>query len=247
MLIRPYLRASTQDQDAGRAKASLAEFIDKRGGTVGAWYTENRSGRSTDRPELRRLLDDSGKGDVLLVESVDRLTRLPAEEWKSLRHEIEDKGLRVVALDLPSTHAVLDADASGDDLTGRIMEAMNSMLLEICAAQAAADYEMRRRRQAEGIAKARADDRYKGRPIDHKLHERILALREGGHSIRETARLAGCSPTTVQRALKQQVKPPETDLVAEIKAQGERAIRTEADLLARFRSRTEKTKQRNKA
>lgn len=48
-------------------------------------YLENASGATTDRPELLRLLKDARKGDVLLVESIDRLSRLPVEDWQKLK------------------------------------------------------------------------------------------------------------------------------------------------------------------
>jgi DNA invertase Pin-like site-specific DNA recombinase len=202
MMIRAYLRASTTSQDADRARASLEEFVASKGHRVAAWYSENASGRTSDRAELRRLLDDSHPGDVLLVEGVDRLTRLPSDSWRTLRQEIEELGIRVVSLDLPSTHVVLSSDDQRDELSARILNATNGMLLEVIAAQAAADYETRRRRQMQGIEKAKRQGKYRGRQIDQKLHDRIVTLLKDDLSVRKTADLAGCSPGTVQRVKK---------------------------------------------
>ena len=198
-MIRAYLRASTSGQDAQRAREALQTFVDGHNERVAAWYCENASGRSTERRELTRLLDDAHAGDVLLVESVDRLTRLPADQWASLKRDIEARGLLVVAVDLPTTHAAMKPASATDDLTRRIMDATNGMLLEIVAAQAAADYETRRRRQAEGIEKAKRQGKYRGRPIDSRTHARVAAILRDGHSVRQTAALAGVSPSTVQR------------------------------------------------
>jgi DNA invertase Pin-like site-specific DNA recombinase len=85
ILARLYLRASTDEQDAGRARASLEAFAAERSLVVAATYAENESGASLDRPELFRLLADSRPGDVLLVEQVDRLSRLTAADWERLR------------------------------------------------------------------------------------------------------------------------------------------------------------------
>ena len=71
MFIRAYLRASTDEQDANRAKDQLRAFAAERGLTVAAWYTENESGAQLARPELFRLLNDACPGDVLLVEESD--------------------------------------------------------------------------------------------------------------------------------------------------------------------------------
>ena len=198
-MIRCYLRASTTDQDADRARESLEQFVASHGERVAAWYVETESGRKASRGELQRLLDDAHNGDVLLVESVDRLSRLPAAEWRSLKADIEARGLMVVAIDLPTTHAAMKPSDPTDDLTRRILDATNGMLLEIVAASAASDYETRRRRQAQGIERARRQGKFRGRPVDTTTHERVAAILRDGYSIRKTADLAGVSPSTVQR------------------------------------------------
>jgi DNA invertase Pin-like site-specific DNA recombinase len=65
--------------DARRAKGDLRRFAKERGLKIAAYYTENESGASLKRPELFRLLEDSHPGDVLLIEQVDRLSRLGAK------------------------------------------------------------------------------------------------------------------------------------------------------------------------
>ena len=92
MFVRAYLRASTADQDATRARESLELFADNHDQRIAAAYVENASGASSERAELRRLLDDAQEGDILLVEAIDRLSRLPGSEWERLRSEIEGKG-----------------------------------------------------------------------------------------------------------------------------------------------------------
>lgn len=98
MFIRAYLRASTDEQDAGRTRASLEQFSSDQNKVVASEYLENASGAKADRLELMRLLKDSRKGDVLLVKSIDRLSRLPVDDWQKLKAAIDSKGLRIVAL-----------------------------------------------------------------------------------------------------------------------------------------------------
>lgn len=198
MFIRAYLRASAADQDANRARDSLEEFIVSQNQKIATFYVENASGASAERAELRRLLADAQPGDILLVEAIDRLSRLPQKEWTRLRAEIEGKGLRVVALDLPTSHKAL-SDANGDEFTARMLDAINRMMMDMVAAIARKDYEQRRERQAQGIAKAKQRGAYKGRPVDQEKHERIRALLGKGCSVRETANLSGAAPSTVQR------------------------------------------------
>ena len=75
MTVRIYVRASTKDQDATRALAELITFSrDYDDNHVD--YVEHFSGTKLDRPALAKLLKDAEQGDILLVESVDRLSRL---------------------------------------------------------------------------------------------------------------------------------------------------------------------------
>ena len=204
MFVRGYLRASTADQDASRASAWLEAFAAERGQPVASWYIENASGATADRRELRRLMADARSGDVVLVEAIDRLSRLPRADWEALRSEIESKGLRIVAMDLPTSHQALKV-GDGHEITDRILDAINRMMVDMMAAIARKDYEDRRRRQAEGIQKAIAAGRYEGRPINEKLHRDIGELLEASLSVRNIASKLGCSTSTVQRVKKNRV------------------------------------------
>lgn len=198
MFIRAYLRASTSEQDASRAKSLLEQFAKESNQKIASWFIENESGTKSDRPELLRLLKDSMKGDVILVESVDRLSRLKRDDWESLRASINSKGLRVVSVDLPTSHVAMKSE-NADDFTARMLDAVNNMMLDMLAAIARKDYEQRRERQKQGIQKAKLEGKYKGRPVDEKLHQNIQQLLLKGVSIRQTADIIGCAPSTVQR------------------------------------------------
>ncbi len=92
MFIRAYLRASTEDQFADRAKEMLEQFVQERGHKIASYYRENISGTKLDRPEQGRLLMDSHHNDILLVEQIDRLTRLSNSDWITLKKQIEQHG-----------------------------------------------------------------------------------------------------------------------------------------------------------
>lgn len=187
------------EQDALRSKNRLKEFAALHGHRIAGWYVENASGASLNRPELTRMLSDMEPGDVILIEQVDRLSRLNDAGWEILRKEISDKQLSVVSLDLPTSHMAL-TNAVSDDFTRSMLKAVNGMMLDMLAAIARKDYEDRRRRQAEGITKAKIEGKYRGRVADAQKHELIRTLRlVNGKSLRETARLAGVSKMTVIR------------------------------------------------
>ena len=86
--VRAYLRASTTEQDATRARKQIETFATERGLQIVAWYVENESGAKLARPELFRLLADACEGDVLLIEQVDRLSHLTASDWEALKAKL---------------------------------------------------------------------------------------------------------------------------------------------------------------
>ncbi|TCO80483.1 DNA invertase Pin-like site-specific DNA recombinase [Plasticicumulans lactativorans] len=200
MFVRAYLRASTDDQNAERARPALEAFAAEHGKLIAAYYVENESGAKASRPELLRLLKDARPGDVLLIEQVDRLTRLTRTDWDKLKGAIQSAGVRVVALDLPTSFLAMQS-SSADDFMGRMLDAMNGMLLDVLAAVARKDYDDRRRRQAEGIAKAKADGVYRGRPADTERHARVQELKAAGFSLTKIAEHTGYSRSQVCRIL----------------------------------------------
>ena len=203
MYVFGYLRASTSEQDATRAKKALRDFALMHNKRVAGWYVDNISGTTMNRPELLRLLDDAEPGDVILIEQVDRLSRLDDEGWNILRKQIADKQLSVVSLDLPTSYLALNNSVT-DSFTHSMLKAINAMMLDMLAAISRKDYEDRRRRQAEGIVKAREQGRFRGRVADLARHELIRNLRiTQEKSINETARLAGVSRATVIRVCRQ--------------------------------------------
>lgn len=195
MFIRAYLRASTDQQDATRAKAQLQAFAKERSLKIAAYYVENVSGASLQRPELFRLLGESHPGDVVLLEQVDRLSRLTAGDWEKLKAEIRAKGVRIVALDLPTSWSLMTAQQ--DDFTSRMVAAINDMLLDMLAAIARKDYEDRRRRQAQGIEKARTAGLYRGRPENVERNERIMGLLREGKTWSQVQALQPVSKATL--------------------------------------------------
>lgn len=197
MLIRAYLRASTTEQDAQRAKEELKAFGMKLYQRIAGYYIENQSGTKLERPELNKLIEDSEDGDVLLIEKMDRLTRLPWGEWKTLKARIMAKGLVIVVADQPMTHAVF---SSGEQ--NSITLALTEFMLDLGAAMARDDYETRHKRQTQGIAKAKEEGKYRGRQPNLVLHHDILDQLTLGRSYSQIQQKLGCSRATIARVVK---------------------------------------------
>jgi DNA invertase Pin-like site-specific DNA recombinase len=199
MNARAYLRASTVEQDASRTRQEVEAFAGERGLPIVGTYVENESGAKLARPELFRLIGDSKPGDVLLIEQVDRLSRLTDSDWRKLRAELEARQVRVVALDLPTSWQLA---APADEFTSRMFAAINAMLLDVLAAVARKDYDDRRRQQAQGVAKAKAEGKYLGRPEDTARNAGIASMLRSGSSWTAIQAAFGCSRATIAKVAK---------------------------------------------
>ena len=214
--IRAYLRVSTEEQDVMRAKKEIDDFALLHNQKIAAFYYEKFTGTSLNRPELNRLLADVQQGDSILIESVDRISRLKNSDWQRLKQLIESKGVSVVALDLPTSHIALRPQDESDDFIGAVLKAVNGMLLDILAATARKDYDLRRKRTIEGIARAKAADpsKYRGRRRNEVLWSSIKKLLQTSHSYSTIQQITGVSRMTiaaVSSELKHETSGDKTD------------------------------------
>lgn len=195
-----YLRASTKDQDAQRAKVALEAFAGDKGLHIVDVYAENISGTKLNRPELMRLLNTAQSGDVLLVESVDRLSRLSQVDWEKLKTMIKEKGLRLVIADLPTSHMMVEDKG----ITGQIMDVINNMLIELMQTMARLDQDKRVERINQGLANKRAAEpewKPAGKGKNAALWEQVKSLmaKHPTMSADQIAKLAECGVATVYR------------------------------------------------
>ena len=191
MTVRIYVRASTKDQDAERALSDLIKFSNDYGSEY-IEYIENDSGTKLNRPILTKLLNESNQGDILLVESVDRLSRLEQSDFEILKQQIKGKGLRLVVADLPTTHVV------NTGMTGEILNVINSMLIDLLATMAKLDNDKRRERIKQGLE--RSGYKPTGKKANTAKHTRIKQLLDAGDMTKEEiAKAVGVGVATVYR------------------------------------------------
>ena len=198
MNTRIYLRASTKDQDAERALADLNALNHSMNLGEPVVYTENYSGTQLERPELNKLLQEANHGDTLLVESVDRLSRLQQYDFDELKRRIKDKGLRLVVADLPTTYQLIQTN---DSITGSILDLINNMLIDLLATMARLDNEKRIERIKQGLE--RSGYKPSGKKPNETKHKRIKELLAAGNMTKdEIAKAVGCGIATVYRVAK---------------------------------------------
>lgn len=148
-------------------------------------FAEKMSGRSAkDRIELQNAIDFVRDGDTLIVTRLDRLAR-SVGDLHTIIEKLADKGVGFRCLN----QSGVDTDSS----TGKLM-------IGILGAVAAFENDIRKERQLEGIEKAKAAGKYKGRPatIDPA---KVKALHEQGLGASAIARELSIGRASVYRAL----------------------------------------------
>jgi DNA invertase Pin-like site-specific DNA recombinase len=181
MTVLGYARVSTTDQNLdiqlATLKAAGAEII----------RSEMQSGTSREgRTELQTCLDFLRKGDTLLVTRIDRLAR-SIGDLQDIVRAVKAKGASLRATEQP-----IDTST-----------AAGKCFLDMLGVFAEFETNLRRERQLEGIAKAKAAGVYKGRPIsiDQAKVSEIKKLKEQGLGASEIAKRLDIGRASVYRAL----------------------------------------------
>ena len=190
MNVYGYIRVSSRDQNEDRQRIALHE----RGVEDGFIYTDKVSGKDFDRPQYKKLVKKLKPGDLLMIQSIDRLGRNYEEVQNQWRVLTKEKEADICVLDMP----LLDT-RQGKDLMGTFIA---DLVLQILSFVAQNEREFIRKRQAEGIAAARQRGVKFGRPRMRVPEEfaRLAADWQGGRiGSRDAARRLGISQDTFLR------------------------------------------------
>lgn len=150
--IYGYVRVSSQDQNEDR---QLIALQDKRVDPK-MIFIDKQSGKDFDRPQYKKMTKKLKPGDLLYVLSIDRLGRNYEEIQRQWRVLTKDIGIDICVIDMP----LLDT-RNGKDLMGTFIA---DLVLQILSFVAQSERESIKKRQAEGIAAARARGVHLGRP-----------------------------------------------------------------------------------
>lgn len=177
-----YKRVSTAEQKTARQ-------LD--GTTFDKVFEDKVSGKDTNRPALQAMLDYIREGDELYVHSLDRLGRNTADLIE-LMNKLRAKGVTVV---FDKQGLTFKPDASNP---------INDLMFTMLAAFSQFERELMLERQREGIAKAKEEGKYKGRPLSDGVNrEGIYNARKQGMSYRKIAEEFGVALSTVQRVIRE--------------------------------------------
>ena len=174
-----YKRVSSEGQNLDRQDMGDCDKV----------FEEKVSGKSaTDRPALQSLIEYSREGDVVTVYSIDRLAR-DLRDLQEIIQTLNDKGVGITFL------------TEGLTFTGDTHDAMSRLQLQMMGAFAEFERSIIKKRQADGISKAKAKGVYKGgtKTIDR---EQVHALAAGGTGPTQIAEIMKVSRMSVHRILK---------------------------------------------
>lgn len=193
--IYGYIRVSSKDQNEDRQRASLAEWNIKPRNV----FMDKQSGKDFDRPQWQRLMKKLNLGDLLVVSSIDRLGRNYDEILEQWRIITKDIGADIVVLDFP----LLDTRVSDRNLTGIFIA---DLTLQILAYVAQIERENIKKRQAEGIAAAKARGVSFGRkkmPLPDNFNDDFHKWRLKEISTKELEERCGMNRASIYRRLRQ--------------------------------------------
>jgi len=189
-----YVRVSSADQNEDRQMIAMgelnipSEFI----------FMDKQSGKDFDRPAYKELLKKLRPGDLLHIKSIDRLGRNYEEIQNQWRVLTKERGVDIAVIDMP----LLDT-RNGKDLLGTFLA---DIVLQVLSFVAQHERETIRKRQAEGIAAARARGVHMGRPAK-RLPENFMELAKlwGRGKLRTVDFMAqtGMTETTLYRRLRE--------------------------------------------
>jgi DNA invertase Pin-like site-specific DNA recombinase len=182
-MLLGYARTSTLDQIAGLE----AQLRDLAAAGCEKVFQEQTSALGK-RVELETAMEFAREGDLLVVTKIDRLARSMSHLWEIVQ-SLEKKGVALRVLNLGG-EAV---DTRG--ATGRL-------LLNVLASFAMFEREIMLERQREGIQKAKAEGKYKGRKPSARLKGGdVLRLQAEGRNVSQIAKALGIGRASVYRAI----------------------------------------------
>lgn len=189
-----YARVSSTDQNEDRQMIALSEVgVPKKN-----IFMDKMSGKDFERPQYQKLLKKLKPGDLLYVLSIDRLGRNYEEIQKQWRIITKDKNVDVCVIDMP----LLDT-RQGKDLMGTFIA---DLVLQILSFVAQSERENIKKRQAEGIAAAKAKDVRFGRPeknVPDNFGSRIKQWEQKKLPLPEVLKLCNMSEATFYRRLRE--------------------------------------------
>lgn len=198
-----YVRVSSKEQNEGR-QLEIAKGMGIDGKCI---YIDKESGKNLERPQWKKLMDVLRIGDILVVQDLSRLSR-SRKDIKDVWKELTGRGINIEIVNMP----ILNTDKYSE--MGELGEVITNMVFELLSWMVEDERKRIKNNQKQGIALAKKEGKYKGRPIkyhkdavgaDKLVYNAIINELEKGVSVKELAINLNISRNTIYKIKKQKL------------------------------------------
>lgn len=194
-----YARVSTKEQNLDRQ----IDAFKKLGASDRDIVIDRESGENLNRVGYQALKSTMlREGDILIIKSLDRLSRNKADIYNELRY-FKERGVYLKVIDLPTTMIISPNDQSW------IFDMVNNIIIEVLGTIAEQERLTLRQRQAEGIATAKAKGKHLGRPsikFPENWNEVYQIWSAGKITAKEAMERTGTKRTSFYKLVKKMVR-----------------------------------------
>lgn len=195
--VRIYIKAAKNQEDIAQQEG-LVMMVNAQGYAVSDIYLEQVKD-GANRPALAKLLRELEPGEIVVFENLEHISRLPMEKLEALLEGVRAKKASIA---IPGLIDLEPDSCDQAEIKGLVFRTRQELLQDVILYIARKEYGERRRRQMEGIERAKSKGNYKGKQANLEKHRRVLELRRTTNmTLKEIAEQVGLSTSMVPKII----------------------------------------------
>ena len=195
--VRIYIKAAKNQEDIAQQEG-LIMMVNAQGYAVSDIYLEQVKD-GANRPALDKLLRELEPGEIVVFETLEHISRLPMEKLEALLEGVRSKKASIA---IPGLIDLEPESCDQAEIKGLVFRTRQELLQDVILYIARKEYGERRRRQMEGIERAKSKGNYKGKQANLEKHRRVLELRRTTNmTLKEIAEQVGLSTSMVPKII----------------------------------------------
>lgn len=195
--VRIYIKTAKNQEDIAQQEG-LVMMVNAQGYAVSDIYLEQVKD-GTNRPALAKLIRELEPGEIVVFENLEHISRLPMEKLEALLEGVKSKKASIA---IPGLIDLEPDSCDQAEIKGLVFRTRQELLQDVILYIARKEYGERRRRQMEGIERAKSKGNYKGKQANLEKHRRVLELRRTTNmTVKEIAEQVGLSTSMVPKII----------------------------------------------
>lgn len=195
--VRIYIKAAKNQEDIAQQEG-LIMMVNAQGYAVSDIYLEQVKD-GANRPALDKLLRELEPGEIVVFKNLEHISRLPMEKLEALLEGVRSKKASIA---IPGLIDLEPESCDQAEIKGLVFRSRQELLQDVILYIARKEYGERRRRQMEGIERAKSKGNYKGKQANLEKHRRVLELRRTTNmTLKEIAEQVGLSTSMVPKII----------------------------------------------